>query len=116
MPAASALHLHADDDVLIALRQLLPGETVAAGISVRDPIPPGHKLAARLIRKGSPLRRYGQIIGVALADIEAGRHVHAHNLGMGEFAREAGAWTPPAAIAPDPAAPRATFLGYRRAQ
>ena len=50
MPAASALHLHADDDVLIALRQLLPGETVAAGISVRDPIPPGHKLAARLIR------------------------------------------------------------------
>ena len=115
MPAASALHLHADDDVLIALRQLLPGETVAAGISVRDPIPPGHKLAACLIRKGSPLRRYGQIIGVALADIEAGRHVHAHNLGMGEFAREAGAWTPPAAIAPNLAAPRATFLGYRRA-
>jgi altronate hydrolase len=110
----SAIRLHADDDVLIAVRQLAPGETVDSGrLAVRDLVPPGHKLAARGIAAGAPVRRYGQIIGFAKADIGAGRHVHVHNLGMGEFARDFAigqdAREPPRAARP------ATFMGFRRA-
>ena len=112
MSQPAALRLHVDDDVLIATRQLLPGEALEAGLVVREMIPPGHKVAARALGRGAEIRRYGQIIGAALADIEAGRHVHAHNLGMAEFARAAGAWVAPGAV---PGATRAaTFLGFRR--
>ena len=113
MPTAPVLRLHPDDDVLIALRQLLPGESPWPGVCVRDPIPPGHKLAVHPIAAGAAVRRYGQVIGMAKAEIEAGRHVHAHNLGMGEFARVAVNGESPQAIVP--AATPATFLGYRRA-
>jgi altronate hydrolase len=34
----------------------------------------------RPIARGQPIRRYGQIIGFASADIGPGRHVHVHNV------------------------------------
>jgi len=37
---------------------------------------------------GAPVRRYGQVIGFATADIAAGDHVHAHNLAFGVVPRE----------------------------
>ncbi|MDR0378960.1 MAG: altronate dehydratase family protein [Candidatus Accumulibacter sp.] len=113
MIQATAIRLHADDDVLIAVRPLVPGMTInPENLGVRDPIPPGHKLAARDIAAGAPVRRYGQIIGFSREAIGAGRHVHSHNLGMGEFSRDHGigqdAREPPKV--PEPA----RFMGYRR--
>lgn len=43
-------------------------------------VPIGHKIALRDIRKGDTVWKYGQDIGVAVADIAKGEHVHVHNL------------------------------------
>jgi len=87
--AAAVLRLNPLDDVLIARRPLIAGEVLdQEGVTVRQPIPAGHKVAARRIEAGQPVRRYGQIIGFSNAVIEAGDHVHVHNLSMGDFARD----------------------------
>ena len=85
------IRLHTDDDVVIARQQLIGGTTVEASV-VRGLVPAGHKIATRHIAQGEPVRRYNQIIGFAKQAIEAGEHVHVHNLGMGDekgnFARD----------------------------
>jgi altronate hydrolase len=113
MTQATTIRLHANDDVVIATSQLLPGTPVPGeNLVVAALVPPGHKLAARSIKMGAPVRRYNQIIGFALADISAGQHVHSHNLGMGEFERDYGvgqnARATPLVEHP------ATFMGYKR--
>ena len=40
----------------------------------------GHKIALHAITSGAPVRKYGQYIGAATADIAPGEHVHVHNL------------------------------------
>ena len=47
---------------------------------VRDPIPAGHKVAIAAIAAGEAVIKYGSPIGIASSDIEAGRHVHTHNV------------------------------------
>ncbi|WP_018605884.1 UxaA family hydrolase [Uliginosibacterium gangwonense] len=113
MSQSSVIRLHANDDVLIATEQLMPGATIETeSLTIRELIPPGHKLAAHDIKAGEAVRRYNQIIGFAKADIGAGRHVHAHNLGMGEFERDYGIGQG-VHETPKVAKP-ATFKGYKR--
>lgn len=113
MSPSLTIRLHANDDVLIATQQLLPGAVIASeNLVVRDPIPSAHKLAAHAIAQGSAVRRYDQIIGFATSDIAPGQHVHSHNLAMGEFAREYEVGTAVRAVTPP--AQSATFMGYRR--
>jgi altronate hydrolase len=86
---ARVIRLHPDDNVVVALDQLLPGTHVASeGVEASGLIPPGHKMATCPIEEGQPVRRYGQIIGFASQPIRVGQHVHTHNLTMGEFARD----------------------------
>lgn len=82
-----ALLLHADDDVAVALRDLAPGTRVAVrrgtddvSIVLHDPIPLGHKFALRAVLPGEHVRKFGQVIGAATSAIEAGAHVHVHNI------------------------------------
>jgi len=83
------IRLHREDDVVIARSQLVAGTFLSEeGVKVIGLIPPGHKMAARAIESGSPVRRYGQIIGFASQPIAAGQHVHTHNLVMGDFTRD----------------------------
>ncbi|WP_442794138.1 UxaA family hydrolase [Paraburkholderia sp. HD33-4] len=110
----SVIRLHLNDDVVIATRQLMSGARIASeGLLVTGLIPPGHKVATRAIAKGEPVKRYNQIIGVACQAIARGQHVHTHNLGMAEFAREHefGVDVRPTVPARDPA----HFMGIRRA-
>jgi altronate hydrolase len=87
--AHAVIRLNPLDDVLIARQPLPKGlELAVEGLTVLEPIPSGHKIAARHIEAGQPLRRYGQIIGFASQTIEAGQHVHVHNLAMGDFSRD----------------------------
>jgi altronate hydrolase len=85
------IELHAQDDVLIARRQIVGGASIA-GLAVRGLIPAGHKVARRDISQGAAVRRYNQIIGFASQPIAAGEHVHVHNLsvgqGKGQFERD----------------------------
>jgi altronate hydrolase len=117
--ALAAVVLDPHDDVAIAKEMLAPGTVLRVGgdeIRVCQAIRPGHKLALRGIRPGSPVRRFGQMIGFASATIEAGEHVHTHNLTVGEGAlchdyavgRDC---VPVAFTAPEE---RRTFLGFRR--
>ena len=76
------IRLHPNDDVLIA-RQQLVGGTQVEGITTRGLVPPGHKVATRPIPSGSPIVKFGQVIGYATADIAPGAHVHVHNCAMG---------------------------------
>ena len=109
------IRLHPADDVVIARSQLMGGSTIEE-VRIRGLIPPGHKVAVRPLESGQPVRRYNQIIGFASRAIEAGEHVHTHNLDMGpskgDFARDY-------AIGQDikPEAPRqlAQFMGIQRA-
>jgi altronate hydrolase len=82
------VQLHPDDDVVIARHQLIAGMRIRSSLAVRGLIPAGHKLAVRSVEAGAPVRRYGQIIGFATRAIEAGEHVHTHNLAMGAFDRD----------------------------
>ena len=78
-----ALRMHPDDDVALAVIDLAPGCVVqidSRAITLRQPIPSGHKLALRPIARGEQVRKYGQSIGRATADIATGEHVHVHNL------------------------------------
>ncbi|MGW1876322.1 UxaA family hydrolase [Streptomyces sp. NPDC001975] len=106
------------DDIGLLLGDVSRGTPVelADGTApVVEDIAGGHKVALRDIPKGAPVRKYGEVIGVALADIPAGGHVHVHNLGIGGW-EEPAARPSPAPTRPASAAPtRDHFLGYRRA-
>ena len=83
------IRLHPADGVVIARTDILPGTTLAdEGVVAAGRIPAGHQVATRPHGPGEPVRRYGQIIGVATRPIAAGEHVHAHNLGMGDHDRD----------------------------
>lgn len=112
----SVLRLHAADDVVIALRDLDGGEPLPElGIAAAGPVPRGHKLAVHDVPAGAPVRKYGQVIGVATAPIDAGEHVHVHNLGVSDLAREHEVGAGVADLGGPPAGLRTTFDGFRRA-
>ncbi|MEP0233708.1 altronate dehydratase family protein [Roseibium sp.] len=86
---ANAILLHADDNIVIALQDLQQGDSAApADVSLKEPVLRGHKIARHAISKGAFVIRYSQIIGQATTDIDAGAHVHSHNLGMGEHTQD----------------------------
>ena len=110
---AEVISLHPADNVVIALRDLAAGAVVpgVAG-ALTGPVPRGHKIAARAIAAGATVLRYGQIIGVALGPIDAGAHVHSHNLGMGAHAQDPAFSTD---LRPLPHVAPRSFMGYARA-
>ena len=113
MSSSPAIRIHANDNVVIARRQLLGGTVIPEeGVTVAGLVPPGHKIATRAIAQGQPVRRYDQIIGTATQDIAPGQHVHTHNLAFSDFARahEPGAGATPTVFVAEPA----TFMGIVR--
>ena len=90
-PAANATNsvilLHRKDSIAIARVPLSAGQRLQIGdasVIVRQPVPAGHKVAIKAVSAGSPVQRYGEVIGSARVDIFPGDHVHEHNLVFGE--------------------------------
>jgi altronate hydrolase len=114
-PRMSLIHLHPDDNVAIASRDLAPNARIRVGqvdITLLEAVGLGHKVALRHIESGEPIVKFGQWIGFAAEAIEVGRWVHSHNLEAGQFARDA---IPCSAVPPNPEPILGrTFLGYRR--
>ncbi|MEV0587279.1 altronate dehydratase family protein [Nonomuraea sp. NPDC050310] len=104
------LVLRPEDDVAVALRDLVAGERIGS-LTVAGPVPRGHKLALRPVPAGTWLRKYGQPIGTASRPIVPGEHVHTHNL---EFAEHGGTAAAPASATPAEPTLSGTFDGYRR--
>jgi altronate dehydratase small subunit len=71
------------DNVAVALVDLAASSRVPVGettLLLMQAVPFGHKVALVDIRKGSPVIKYGEQIGLATRDIAAGHHVHIHNV------------------------------------
>ena len=107
--ADAVLQLHPDDPVALARQELSAGTELEGGgrrVTVREPIPRGHKLALADLAAGATVHKYGQPIGVATRAIAAGEHVHEHNLRSRSRSPAPGAsapsTAPPAPVAPAP--------------
>jgi hypothetical protein len=77
------LRLHPADNVLTVIATLEPGAEISLEVgTVRVParLALGHKVAARAIAAGEKVVKYGAPIGSATEAIQAGAHVHTHNL------------------------------------
>src|SRR3990172_2093304 len=117
----AAVHLHSQDDVAIARGFLHPGTVILldaalGGVQVvlGAPISAGHKFALHPIAAGQPVRRYGHVIGFASQPIQAGDHVHTHNLSVRDYERESafGIEAHPVKFIPPKEVRR--FMGYLR--
>jgi altronate hydrolase len=113
MTAPRTIRLSPDDNVAIAIDLVSQGAT-ASGLTARERILKGHKMALVPIREGEPIKKFGQIIGFAKGHIAPGEWVHEHNVGLHDFARDY-------RFAEDarddgllPEGSRATFEGYLR--
>lgn len=77
------LLLSPKDNVFVLRAAIEAGETVAVagqGVTIRDRIGMGHKLARKAIAAGEKVLKYGAPIGTATRDIAPGEHVHLDNL------------------------------------
>src|SRR5580692_8264790 len=109
-PRPNALRLNAADNVVVAMRRLEAGEGVdGESLATAEAIPSGHKVAVEAIRAGATIHKYGQVIGLATADVAPGAHVHTHNVAMSSLREGA-----KAGAVQRQESPR-TFEGYRRA-
>ena len=75
------------DNVAVAISDIRAGEEVEVDLGGRilrivakSDIRFGHKIALKPIKRGEPVIKYGEVIGVATEDIEPGDHVHVHNV------------------------------------
>lgn len=79
----TAMTIDTKDNVAVVLTPAAEGDRVACGageLVAIGPVPIYHKIARQDIPKGRPVIKYGECIGVAMADIPAGAHVHVHNV------------------------------------
>ncbi len=114
----NVLRVHPDDNVLVALRDLPPGATVACDGETHT-LPEGvaakHKFATRALQPGDPVYLFGVLVGEATQPIAGGAALTTENVRHAVQSygrrRRAGAWH-----APDVTRWRKrTFLGYHRA-
>jgi altronate hydrolase len=77
------LKINPTDNVAVALETLPVGQVLdvdGTAVTICSAVETGHKFALRFIPEGENIIKYGFPIGHALADIQAGAHVHVHNL------------------------------------
>ncbi len=92
-----AVILNSKDNVATALADLKAGDTLelnagekTIAIKLTAPVPFGHKFSLANIESGSSVIKYGEVIGIATANIQSGEYVHVHNVasarGRGDLA------------------------------
>jgi galactarate dehydratase len=109
--------MHPDDNVAIVANDggLPAGTMFPSGLTLREQVPQGHKVALADIAQGAAVRRYNVTIGFASKDIPAGSWVHERLLKMPDARGLEG--LPIATVKREPLPPLAgyTFEGYRNA-
>lgn len=83
----SALIIDEKDSVAVAIEPITKGTEVSykfkdevRTISAINDVQIYHKIAIKNIKKGEPVVKYGQHIGIAATDVKVGEHVHVHNV------------------------------------
>jgi altronate hydrolase len=114
-PSSPLIRLHENDNVLVARQVISIGQELPEfGLRTRAQIPAGHKIAARTIAAGEPIKKYNTVIGAAKHEIGAGEHVHSHNILLIDFDRDPGFCEDVRPIDYVPESERATFMGIVR--
>jgi altronate hydrolase len=118
------IKLSPSDHVMIALRDLQPGETVhtdegGTAIKVLDQVPKGHKLLVKPVAQGDDVLKFGYSIGKAKEPIEPGHWIHTHNLETGLKGKLEYVYTPSSSSAEERGKPQSAeqplyFQGYVR--
>jgi galactarate dehydratase len=107
--------MHENDNVAIVVNDggLPAGAVFPDGLTLREAVPQGHKVALRALIKGDPVIRYNVTIGYAARDIEEGSWIAEAQVDM-PAAREL-VNLPIATVKPPPQEPLEgyTFQGYR---
>ncbi len=111
--SAPTIRLNERDNVVVARRLVPAGTYIGFGVTTRQEVGSGHKVAIADIAAGTEILKYGQLIGYASRDISRGEHVHLQNVMMHdvEDARHEAArlnWQPPE-IESEPG-----FMGFDR--
>jgi len=92
-----AVILNPKDNVATALSYLKAGDVLqlkvgerTLKIKLRAQVPFGHKFSLAQIALGSPIIKYGEVIGTSTETIQPGDYVHVHNVastrGRGDLA------------------------------
>lgn len=83
----NAMIISPEDNVAVAIEPIRCGETVCFLLEgcehtlvAKQDITIYHKVAVRDLKKGEPVKKYGEHIGIAACPIRAGEHVHDHNV------------------------------------
>ena len=83
----SALIIDEKDSVVVAIEPITKGTVISyrfndevRTISAIDDVQIYHKIAIKNVKKGEPVVKYGQHIGIAATDVKVGEHVHVHNV------------------------------------
>jgi hypothetical protein len=82
-PRPTALLISPDDNVAVVLKDFEAGEWVVAGhrrVACLQAVPSGHKVALDLVQLGGRIVKCGVPVGLARRAIDAGEHVHIHNV------------------------------------
>ncbi len=110
------IRLDPRDNVVVARAEIPAGTRVESeGLTTQQPVPAGHKIAARFIAKGEAVLKYNTIIGFAAQDLVPGTWMHSHNINFGDLVKDYryGLDYQPTELVP--AGQRATFQGILRA-
>jgi len=83
-----------NDNVAVALADISMGEEITSGVTAKQEIPTGHKVALTRIGVGEDVIKYGHPIGKSLQVIETGEIVHVHNLRSGLEERQNYSYNP----------------------
>jgi len=98
--AIDAIVLNEADNVATAVQELKAGQQAVVRcnrelrrILINEDIEYGHKFSVRAVSRGEDIVKYGEVIGRATADIQAGCHAHVHNIeslrGRGDLSKGA---------------------------
>jgi galactarate dehydratase len=109
------IRMHAADNVAIAVNDggLSAGAVFEDGLTVREAVPQGHKVALTDLPAGCEVRRYNVVIGRTTRDVTAGSWVHERLLEMPQARSLDGLPVATVRSQPQPALEGYTFEGYR---
>lgn len=75
------------DNVAVALSDLEAGQSIRFSVcgekktlNLMDSIEFGHKFSLQPLTPGEEIYKYGHVIGLATEPVDAGRHIHVHNV------------------------------------
>ena len=72
-----------EDNCATALEEISKDDEIEINdysIKINQNIEIGHKIALKDLKKGDLIKKYGEIIGIAIIDIKAGDWIHTHNI------------------------------------